>query len=234
MTRSKLPAASSPAEVERFLQEARRPGGPVAQPLGRLLIALDATASRQPSWDRACRLQADMFAQAASVGGLLVQLLWYRGIQDFGASSWHGEAAPLVAQMQRVQCAGGLTQIGRVLHHAQQATRSHRIRGLVFVGDCMEEDPALLIRLAGELGVLKVPVFLFQEGADPTASRTFAEIASLSGGAHCRFDQGSAAQLRELLGAVAVYAAGGARALAELGRREGGMARRLAHQLGER
>ena len=234
MSKDRFITTSSTEEVERFLQKARDPGTAVARPLGRLLIALDATASRQPTWDRACQLQADMFAQAASVGGLLVRFLWYRGIHDFGASAWHGEAAPLVAEMARVQCAGGLTQIGRVLHHTLQETRNHRIRGLVFVGDCMEEDPTSLSAMAGELGVLKVPVFVFQEGHDPGAARAFADIARLSGGAHCRFDQGSAGQLRELLGAVAVYAAGGLQALTKLGQREGGAARRLAHQLGGR
>ena len=40
------------------------------------------------------------------------------------------------------------------------------------------------------------------------------EIARLSGGAYCRFDPGAAHQLGELLRAVAIYAAGGLKALA--------------------
>jgi hypothetical protein len=58
-----------------------------------------------------------------------------------------------------------------------------------------------------------VPVFLFQEGGDARAERAFREIARLTKGAYCRFDAGSARQLRELLSAVAVYAAGGRKAL---------------------
>jgi hypothetical protein len=69
---------------------------------------------------------------------------------------------------------------------------------------------------AGELGLLKVPCFLFQEGHDPVAESAFREIARLSGGAWCRFDPGAAAQLRELLRAVAAYAAGGREALVRL------------------
>jgi hypothetical protein len=83
-------------------------------------------------------------------------------------------------------------------------------RALVFVGDAMEETAADLCAAARELGL---PVFLFQEGDDPEATRVFREIARLTNGAYCRFDPGSARQLAELLRAVAVYAAGGRRAL---------------------
>ena len=69
---------------------------------------------------------------------------------------------------------------------------------------------------AGELALLGVPMFLFQEGQDARAERTFREIARLTKGAWCRFDAGSAAQLRELLTAVAVYATGGQQALERL------------------
>ena len=70
----------------------------------------------------------------------------------------------------------------------------------------MEEDVDRLAKLAGELGLIGVPVFLFQEGREPKAERAFREIARLSRGAYCPFDAGSAKQLRELLTAVAVYA----------------------------
>ena len=56
-------------------------------------------------------------------------------------------------------------------------------------------------------------------------------MARLSGGACCPFDAGSARQLRELLRAVAVYAAGGQRALEDYSRRTGGEVLRLTRQL---
>ena len=62
---------------------------------------------------------------------------------------------------------------------------------------------------------------MFHEGRDPVAGRAFKEIASLSGGAYCRFDSGSARALRELLSAVAVYAVGGRRALEDYHHRAG-------------
>jgi hypothetical protein len=96
----------------------------------------------------------------------------------------------------------------------------------------MEEDVDRLCARAGELALIGVPVFLFQEGDDATAERAFREIARLTKGAHCRFDRGSARQLRELLTAVAVYAAGGRKALLALsGKRDGAGARLLLEQL---
>jgi hypothetical protein len=95
----------------------------------------------------------------------------------------------------------------------------------VFVGDAMEEAVDDLCAKAGELGLLKVPVFMFQEGNDPAAEQAFKEIARLTGGAWCRFDPGAAAQLRELLRAAAAYAAGGRDALLRLSKTGSGAAK---------
>ena len=81
--------------------------------------------------------------------------------------------------------------------------------------------------IKGELGLLKVPVFMFQEGHDADAEQAFREIARLTGGAWCRFDPGAAAQLRELLRAAAAYAAGGREALLRLSKTTSGAAKLL-------
>jgi hypothetical protein len=65
---------------------------------------------------------------------------------------------------------------------------------------------------------------MFQEGSDPAAEAAYREIARLTGGAWCRFDAGSAAQLRELLRAAAAYAAGGRDALKRLAKNASGAA----------
>jgi hypothetical protein len=130
--------------------------------------------------------------------------------------------------MTRVNCAGGYTQIRKVLSHARGEAAKKPVNALVYVGDCMEEDIDDLCGRAGELALLGVPVFLFQEGLDARAEKAFREIARLTKGAYCRFDAGSAAQLRELLSAVAVYAAGGRKALEAL---TGRGARQLLQQL---
>ena len=217
---NKWPDVSSSGSnaVTEFLRQAARVPAPAAV-RGRLMFALDATASRQPTWDRACQLQSEMFAAVAELGGLAVQLVWYRGYGEFQVEPWLMDSAELQRRMTGVQCRGGLTQIGRVLRHAVQETRRHRVNALALVGDCLEEPVDPLCHVAGELGVLEVPVFAFQEGDDPEAAQGFREIARLTQGAYCRFDAGSARQLRELLRAVAVYAAGGRQALAMLGNR---------------
>jgi hypothetical protein len=230
MNQKKLVNPSSAAEVAEFLRKAAITPG-VKGARGRLIFALDATASRQPTWDRACQLQAEMFTETARLGGLDLQLVWYRGFREFTASSWLNEALQLVNQMASVTCAGGLTQLERVLAHAVNETCKHRINALVFIGDCMEENVDKLCVRAGELGLCGVPAFLFQEGNDPVAAQAFRQIAQLSHGAYCAFDHGSAKQLRELLNAVAVYAAGGRPALESLGRRTGGLVLQLTQQL---
>jgi hypothetical protein len=232
--RDKLPGApATTTEVDAFLRKLA--AVPLVQPApgrrGRLMFALDATASRQPTWDRACHIQADMFKETAALGGLDIQLVFYRGFAEFGASGWFNEAAELLKYMSVVTCLGGKTQIGRVLKFAIAETKRQRISALVFVGDCMEEDIDVLCHKAGELGLLGVPVFIFHEGRDAKAAQAFQQIARLTRGAYCPFDAGSARQLRELLSAVAVYAAGGQAALEDYSRRAGGATLLLARQV---
>src|SRR5262249_19783499 len=161
----------------------------------RLVFALDATMSRQPTWDEACRLQADMFAETASIGGLDVQLIYYRGMSECRASRFASDARMLGSLMEKIDCRGGRTQIFRVLGHAKREAQAQKVQALVFVGDAMEESIDDLCAAAGELGLLGVPAFMFQEGDDPIAEQAFREIARLSRGAYCRFDPGAAHQL---------------------------------------
>ena len=214
MSERKLPARSTKGEVDAFLQAAKKPPRQAAS--GRLLFAMDATASREPTWDQACKLQADMFSATDEIGGLAVQLCYYRGYREFEHSDWMMNAAGLARQMTGVRCLGGATQILRVFTHAQNVARQNRLNALVFVGDCMEEDIDQVCNAAGQLSVFGVPAFMFQEGNDPAASRTFSQVAQLTRGAHCHFNAGSAQQLRDLLRAVAVYASGGNDALKRL------------------
>ena len=198
---------------------------------GRLLFAMDATMSRQPTWDMALGLQGDMFHSVKEVGCLDVSLIYFRGFGECRASKWVNDPDALARLMARVTCQGGYTQIAKVLMYARDESEGKKIDALVYVGDCMEEDIDHLGAIAGELGLMGVPVFLFQEGIEPQAERAFREIARLTRGAYCRFDQGSGQQLRELLSAVAVYAAGGQKALSDMSDVKGGRARVLLEQL---
>lgn len=206
------PAVSPRSEIDAFLKEAGKIAPPT-QARGRLIFALDATMSRQPTWDLACELQSEMFDAAAGVGGLSVQLVYFRGVGESRASPFVANARALRDLMVKITCRGGQTQIRKVLAHVRREAEK-RPAALVYVGDAMEENPDHLCQLAGEIGLLGVRTFMFHEGKDPIAASTFREIARLTGGAYVPFDRASAAELRALLNAVATYAAGGLKALA--------------------
>lgn len=229
---AKLPSQrSSQSQVTKFLQQAEKPNVQAKKVTGRLVFAIDATASRQPSWDRACHLQAQMFGAADTIGGLAVQLCYYRGYQEFYHSPWCYDSRALLNQMTQVHCLGGYTQIGKVLAHAIAEAKKDRINALVFIGDALEENIEDLCHLSGQLGVLQCPVFAFQEGFDPGVARAFQQIAQLSGGAYHAFDESSAKELSELLSAVAIYASGGAKALSDYAQLKSGTAKQLLQQL---
>lgn len=232
--RRPVPANRQSAEISAFLEKvASLPAQvrPVAAK-GRLIFAMDATASREPSWDHASRIQGEMFEAAANLGGIEIQLVYYRSYAECKASRWLRTATELHDTMRAVICAAGETQIERVLRHAIAIARSEHLDALVFVGDAMEENADTLAQLAGELALLNVPAFIFHEGNNPAVASIFREIARLSRGAYCPFNSSSAAELKALLGAVAAYAAGGRQALAEYSRRTGGSALLLARQIG--
>lgn len=223
---------SSRSEVDAFLDKvARTRSAKAPGRRGRLIFGMDATASRQPMWDRAAKIQGEMFSQTAALGGLDLQLAYYRGFGEFKASNWLGDGDKLLQLMTTVFCLAGETQIGKLLTHAINETKKEKVNALVFIGDCVEEDVDKLGALAGELGILGLPVFMFQEGDDPMASFAFQQIAKLTGGACCRFDATSAHVLRELLSAVAVFAAGGRPALEDLGAKRGGEVLKLANMM---
>ncbi len=222
-------------QVDKFLQKVAMtpPASASGQP-GRLMFAIDATASREPTWDMASQIQAEMFSQTETLGGLEVQLCFYRGFGEFRATKWLTSSAELIGRMNRVRCLAGQTQIRKVLRHAAKESKQRKVNAVVFVGDVVEEDIDELGHLAGELGLQGTPAFIFHEGGEPISRRAFMQVAKLSGGAYCSFDTGSAKQLRDLLAAVAVYSAGGRRALENYSNRKGGKVLQLTSQIGGR
>lgn len=208
---------STSREIGAFLKAA---GEAAAAQSGRLIFALDATMSRQPTWDQAVTIQASMFDAVGKAGGLSVQLVFFRGIDECRASKWVINAAALRDLMLGIQCLGGQTQIGKVLDHACRETARAKVSAMVFIGDAIEEDLHLLCQKAGELGMKGVRCFFFQDGYDVEAEKGFRKMARLTGGAYFRLGPGSAKELAELLAAVAVYARGGLKALESSGRRE--------------
>lgn len=231
----KTPTVSASDDISHFLSKASELRGR-GEGHGGLVFALDATMSRQHTWDEAQQIQAEMFDEVGKTGGLDVQLVYFRGFGECRASRWVGQTTELRDLMTGIQCRGGQTQIGKVLSHVRKEAakknplnpKRSRVDALVFVGDAMEEDVDALCNKAGQLGLLGVPCFMFQEGKDGKTEMAFREISRLSNGAFMRFGPGAAARLADLLKAVAKFVSGGRAALEASGTRE---ARLLLEQM---
>ena len=190
---------------------------------GRLIFALDATASREATWDLARDLQAKMFREAAPIGMLNVQLAYYRDTDECRVSKWFSSGEQLAQLMNKIDCRAGATQIARILRHSLRENEKGPVQALIFIGDAMEEQLDPLASLAGELGRAGVPIFLFHEGRDGAVRKAFRLLALKSGGKYFEFDPNklrAAAQLSGQLNAVARLAVGDARALAIRSARE--------------
>ncbi|WP_092185816.1 hypothetical protein [Devosia sp. YR412] len=196
-------------DISAFVKQVGAMARPNAAQDGRLLFALDATMSRQPTWDLACSLQAEMFRAIPKPSALQVQLLYFRGFGECRASKWVIDGEALAKLMSGIACQGGHTQIGKVFAHARTEHAKRRINAVVYVGDAIEENIDELADKAGQLGLLGLPLFIFQEGRDATVEAAFRDFARLTKGAYARFDASAPQELAALLKAVAAYASGG-------------------------
>jgi hypothetical protein len=218
-----LPAGHT-QRVENFLKK-------VITARGRIAFVIDATGSRESTWDNAIQLQAEMFSETAKLGGLEMQVICFRDLDKVEASNWTADARELQFWMGRIRCQTGHTKYARAFAHVRKEHQQQAINAVIVVGDMLEELPHTLYDAAAGLGV---PFFCFQEGDDFRQPETlalreaFTEMARLTKGAYCAFGTGSIAQLAELLRAVAAFATGGLTALSDL-RSEG--ARKLLGQM---
>ena len=216
----KKPKRDPGSDIDAFVQRTRamQAANRVQAHRGRLIFALDATASRQPTWDMATQKTVEMFEEVSNL--LDVQLVYYRGIGECVKSGWISNSGRLVNLMAGVTCRAGATQIGKILTHARDEGKANLIckPPVVFIGDAIEGDniDALAVT-AAELGQLGVKAFMFhephQDDNDGKVESAFREIARLTGGAYCRFDANAPHQLAQLLRAVAAFTVGGVKAL---------------------
>lgn len=221
---AKLPTEKK--SVSEFLHIAKsRTSQAVSE--NRLIFAMDATASRESTWDLASKLHGELFTTARR-NNLAIQLVYYRGFNDFFASSWSSSPEDLLSKMQDVRCRGGATQIVRLMKHIREQASAAKTKAAVFIGDCCEENPEEIFPYAGELALFRMPLFIFQEGHDPTAKQIFSVMAERSGGAHVPFTPGSAKELADLLGAVSAYATSGTEGVRKI---HSSAARKLLQQL---
>src|SRR6516225_7784807 len=198
-----LPTSHS-RQIESFLKKVTA--------RGRIAFVIDATASREHSWDAAAQLQAEMFAEAAKLGGLEMMVTYFRGADEVGASNWTSDARELQHFMGRIRCEGGYTKYARAFERVRKEHQRQPINAVIVIGDMLEEEPNTLYDAVAGLGV---PFFCFLEGDDPKLQMAFEKVKDLTKGAFCAFNTGAIAQLRELLRAVATFAMGGLTALAD-------------------
>jgi len=208
-----LPKTSSGQLGDFLAQVKKTPSRIQRESVGRLVFGMDATASREKTWDNACQIQSKMFRATDDIGAINVQLCYYRGFNEFQCSGWSSSGEELIKEMTNVSCLGGHTQIAKIFKHALEEHRTQKIRALVFVGDALEENADELCYLAGKFGVFNIPIFMFQEGNSNAVMSTFKQVALLSGGAYAPFNSGSVKELQDLLSSVAVFVAGGHKAL---------------------
>jgi len=187
----------------------------VALPVGRLIFGIDATASREATWAIARRLQAQMFREAAPIGNLSCQLVFYRGA-ECKATKWQSSGAQLAALMDKISCEAGTTQIGRVLRHTLREHAKAPVRALTFIGDACEEPVDTLGGLASEMSEADIPIFIFQEGRDPKVQGVFRMLALRTGGDYFEFNPDKIDVLANQLGAIAQSVVGDSEALEAL------------------
>jgi len=224
------PAQPSQA-VATFIAQAKSPAKLPGTPIeSRIIFGMDATASREPTWDQASQIQHEMFAAVQSNQRLAVQLCFYSGFRELKASRFCHSATELQNLMSKVRCKGGHTQIGRLLKHALKVSRTDTLKAILFVGDAIEESVDDLCNQAGLLGLKQIPLFIFHEGRDVAVERTFRAMTKLSGGAYAPFDLASPNQLKRLLAGAAAYATGGSAALGSLAHQQPGL-KQLTQQL---
>jgi hypothetical protein len=179
----------------------------------RLIFGVDATASREPAW-AAARSVTDALVRALP-GELDVALAVHGGSRLHTFTPFTSNPATLRDRAAGLGCIAGYT---RMLPILDRAMTEPGVRVVVYIGDVFEESLSKARRLADTMGLKSIRLFVLHDTADWTARRDgdlFADLARRTGGCVLPFDANAPDRLRDLLGAVAVYAVGGERLLHE-------------------
>jgi len=144
---SQLPV-SSEKDVRAFLTKVA--AMPKSSGEARLIFSLDATASRQATWDAASQLQTEMFFSTQTLSRLNVQLCYFRGFGEFFSSNWQSDAEDIVRIMSGIHCEAGITQLERLLRHAIKENDRQKIKGVVYIGDAFFTFPPTMAQGASQ------------------------------------------------------------------------------------
>ncbi|MDC0074244.1 VWA domain-containing protein [Alphaproteobacteria bacterium] len=208
-------------EVDKFISKLDLTPVKKSSNKSRLFFGLDATASREHTWDAASHIQVNMFDVVSKLGGINIQVGCYRGYKEFLVSNWASHSSELISFMTKISCRSGHTQINRILSHILKESANNKVNASIFIGDSIEENPSEILKIGGKLSLLGIPLFIFQEGNNPLATEVFVSLAKITRGAHCNFDNNSPERLEKLLEAVAIYASGGKEAIKRFSRLNG-------------
>jgi hypothetical protein len=179
----------------------------------RIGFLVDATASRENTWEQAQTIQAKMFRSASGLRALKLRLVYFGG-NRLTKLNWNDNARNIAAHMAEVRCHSGLTQIIPGLQAFIDEKPENRADAIILIGDCFEEDAATAAKTAALLKAKGIKVFSFIEGEDWTAHSVFKTLATVTGGKFAKF--GNELPLDDLCEGVALMTSGGEKALTRL------------------
>ena len=179
-----------------------------------LLIAFDATASRQNMWETAKKVQSELFQTATETAHITAKIGYFRGHEECRISKAHNNADQIVNLMNSVKCQAGGTQLGKLLKHSQTSKQD----AVIYTGDTIDpvEDFEHLKNLASEQ---PAPWYIIHDQSNHPGKEAFSnfqQLAKLTGGAAMSYGKESAERetsLKETFAAIAALSTGGLKAL---------------------
>lgn len=179
-----------------------------AAPRARLVFALDATGSRQVTWETCAVPLTDALLTALPGHQLDVALAWYGG----GRVTFTGFTSHLGTLRDRaagVRPKAGRTQFLEILTRCVLQTEGVKV--VCLVADTFEESPPLALKLADALKARGTRLLILHDSASQTfgGAEIFAQMAERTGGAVLPFDASALPRMKDLVGAIGVLAVGG-------------------------
>ncbi|MCD8566387.1 MAG: VWA domain-containing protein [Alphaproteobacteria bacterium] len=195
------------------LEKAQTRVGTGATYNGRVGFIIDATGSRESTWNEAQKIQTDMFSSVAGKGGLKLKLTHFGG-STLSVHEWMDDPNAVASKMKEVSCMLGLTQIIKALEAFLVDNPKEAASSIILVGDSFEENIEELGPFCEKLKNQGTKVFSFLEGDDLQAKQAFSMLSEKTGGAFAVF--GKDMPLEDLCQGVALMAVGGTAALRHL------------------